>query len=236
MMSKFLLGGAIAAIAATAAFAQAAPPAGHPGQRGHMMQTEARADVAGHVAKMFARLDANKDGVITKAEIDAVEAQRETKFKERAEKRAQNFDPAKMFGHLDANHDGKITSAEAESARAAHVKGEQGQPAHAQATAIAALFARADANKDGVITRAEFDAMANQMHARMEQASLHHGGGADQMLGMADLNKDGKISVAEAQSVALQHFDRADFNHDGKLTPEERKQARQQLKGQNKPS
>ena len=234
MMSKFL-GGALAAMAATAAFAQAAPPASPPGQRGHMMETEARADVAAHVAKLFARLDTNKDGVVTKAESDAVEARRETKFKERAEKRSQNFDPAKVFGHLDANHDGKITQAEAESARTAHVHGKPGQPAQAHATAMGALFVRGDTNKDGVITRPEFDAMANQMHARMEQAGLHHGG-AGRMFGMADINKDGKISLAEAQSVALQHFDRADLNHDGKLTPDERRQARQQFKGQNKPS
>jgi hypothetical protein len=235
MMSKFVLGGAIAAIAATAALAQVAPPAGHPGPGGNKMQTEARADVAGHVAKMFARLDANKDGVVTKAESDAIEAQRETRFKDRAEKRAKKFDPAKMFSHLDANHDGKVTPAEAESARTAHVSGKPGQPAQAHATAMGALFARGDPNKDGAITRAEFDAIANQMHAQMEQGGLHRGGDGH-LFGMADLNKDGIVSLAEAQSVALQRFDRADFNHDGKVTPEERKQARQQLKGQNKPS
>ena len=233
---KFLLGGAIAAIAASAAFAQAAPPAGHPGQRGHMMETEARTDVAANVGKMFARLDTNKDGVATKAEIDALEAQHDVKLKERAEKRAQRFDPAKMFGHLDANHDGKVTQAEAESARSAHVHGEAGKPVEAHAAAMGALFARGDTNKDGVISRAEFDAMANQMHARMEQAGLHRGDGANRVFGMADLNKDGKISLAEAQAVALQHFDRADLNHDGKLTPDERKATRAQFKTQNKPS
>ena len=233
-MSKFLLGGAIAAIAATAAVAQAAPPAGHSGQRGHMTQTEARADVAAHVARMFARLDASKDGVVTKAESDAIELRREAKLKERAAKRAQSFDPAKMFGHLDADHDGKVTQAEAESARTAHVSGKPGKPAQAHATAMSALFSRGDINKDGAITRAEFDAMASQMHAHMQQAGVRRGG-AGHMFGMADLNKDGKVSLSEAQSAALQHFDRADLNKDGKLTPDERKQGRQQLKGQNKP-
>ena len=237
MMSKFLLGGAIAAIAATAAVAQSAPPAAvaKPAMHGRMMQTEARTDVAANVGKMFARLDTNHDGFITKAEVDALEAQRDAKFKERAEKRARNFDPARMFGHLDANHDGKITEAEAESARTAHVHGEAGKPAEAHATAMSSLFARGDTNKDGVITRAEFDAMAGQMHARMEKAGERHGF-AGHMFEAADANKDSRISVAEAQALALQRFDRADLNHDGKLTPEERKQARQQLKAQNKPS
>jgi hypothetical protein len=236
MMSKFLIGGAIAALCASAAFAQAAPHAGHrPAARGQMMQTEGRADVQANAAKMFARLDANRDGFITKAELDAVEAQRAAKVKQQMEKRAQNFDPAKIFARLDANHDGKITQAEAEAAREAHAQGKNGQPAKAHAAATSALFARGDGNKDGVITRAEFDAMANQVHARMEKAGLHSGGG-DRMFAMADLNKDGKVSLAEVQSVALQRFERADLNHDGKVTPQERQQVRQQLKAQNKQS
>ena len=74
MMSKLLIGGAIAAFAATAAFAQAAPataPAAKPGAHKHMMRTETRTDVAANVGKMFARLDTNKDGFIDQAEMQA---------------------------------------------------------------------------------------------------------------------------------------------------------------------
>jgi hypothetical protein len=77
--------------------------------------------------------------------------------------------------------------------------------------------------------------MGAQLKARMEKASAHRGY-AGNMFELADTNKDGKVSLAEAQSIALQHFDRADLNHDGKLTPDERKQARAQLKAQHKPS
>jgi hypothetical protein len=63
----------------------------------------------------------------------------------------------------------------------------------------------------------------------MEKASEHKGF-AGNMFVAADANKDSKVSLAEAQTVALQHFDRADLNHDGKLTPQERQQARQQVK------
>jgi Ca2+-binding EF-hand superfamily protein len=87
------------------------------------------------------------------------------------------------------------------------------------------MFARFDTNKDGAITQAEFAAAAAQMHAHMEQAAMHPGFG-EKMFATADANKDGKVSLAEAQQMALQHFDRADVNHDGKLTPDERKQAR----------
>jgi hypothetical protein len=40
----------------------------------------------------------------------------------------------------------------------------------------------------------------------------------------ADANRDGRVSLAEAQAMALAHFDKADLNHDGKITPEERAQ------------
>jgi Ca2+-binding EF-hand superfamily protein len=230
MMPKFLLGGAIAALAATGALAQAAP-AGKPGAHGRGAQTEVRADVTANVGKMFARLDTNHDGFIAKAEVDAIEAQRSQKL----EKRAEGFKPDKIFDRVDANHDGKITVAEEQAAHAAMAKAKGKAPAKVNATAFTGLFARADANKDGAVTRAEFDAVGSQLRAHMEKAGERHGF-AGHMFEAADTNKDGKVALAEVQSVALQHFDRADLNHDGKLTPEERKASRQQLKGQNKPS
>ena len=85
------------------------------------------------------------------------------------------------------------------------------------------------------MTRAEFDAMGAQLKDRMEHSEMR-GGFATRMFTVADVNKDGRVSLAEAQQVALQHFDRADLNHDGTVTPEERQQARQQMRGQHKPS
>ncbi|HEY6049574.1 MAG TPA: EF-hand domain-containing protein [Sphingomicrobium sp.] len=231
-MKKYLIGGAAAAaiVAGGAAFAQMAPQTA-PAARA--MKTATRADVQARVAKMFARLDVNHDGFITKEEVNGLEAQREQK----AEQRAARFDPSKAFDHIDLNHDGKITVDEAKAARSQHASSKGGEPAQAHATAFGGLFAKADANHDGVITRAEFDTMGQQIKARMEQAGLHHGGGmASSMLGSADANKDGRVSLAEAQQVALQHFDRLDLNHDGQLTPQERQQARQLLKGQRKPN
>jgi Ca2+-binding EF-hand superfamily protein len=233
-MKKLLFGGAAAAalLATGAAFATAAPQPGQQAPRAERaMKTEARTDVPAHVQRMFARLDANHDGFITKAEVDAVQGQ----FAQKAAKRAQRFDGDKMFDRLDANRDGKITTAEAEAARSARVAAKGGQPAQAHAAGVSRLFARADANKDGAITRAEFDALAGQMKARMEKAGMNHGMGG-RMFETADVNKDGRVSLAEARQVALQHFDRADLNHDGQLTPQERQQSRQQLGAQRRPS
>jgi len=233
-MNKTFLGGAAAIALATgsALFAQAAPPA-KPAPSAHkmMQQAELRTDVKANVAKMFARVDANHDGFITDAEMQAVGAQRQAKLAERAKERAAKFDPAAMFARLDANKDGKITQAEADAARNARAaaKGKTA-PTHAGG----GLFARLDTNKDGVVTKAEFDATATQMHTRIEQAGLHRGNRAERMFDAADLNKDGKVSAAEMQQVALQRFDQADVNHDGKLTPDERKQTRQAHRAQRK--
>jgi Ca2+-binding EF-hand superfamily protein len=231
-MLKSLLGGAAAAafLAGGAAVAQTAQapatgPASH-GRAHHMMKTETRADVNGHVAKIFARLDTNRDGFITQAEIDALQAQRAQKM----EQRAQRFDPSKFFGRLDLNHDGQITKAEAEAARSQHAEAKGGKPAKANATAFGGLFARTDTNKDGVVTKAEFDTMGEQMKARMEQAGTHRGHIGGRLFETADANKDGKVSLAEMQAVALSRFDGMDLNHDGTITPDESQQARQALK------
>jgi Ca2+-binding EF-hand superfamily protein len=100
------------------------------------------------------------------------------------------------------------------------------------------LFERSDANKDGVVTKAEFDASTSQMRtrmeARLEKASMQRPG--SRMFQIADTNKDGKVALAEVQQIAGQRFDRLDLNHDGRLTPEERKQARQQKGTAHRPS
>ena len=232
-MNKLLLAGAAAAsLAAGAALAKTAPatPA-QPAKHQRVMKSETRADMQGRVAKMFARLDTNHDGFISKDEVDALQAKRQ----QRMEQRAQRFDPSKIFARLDLNHDGKITSAEAETARNQRIRAKGGQPAKARAAGFTGLFARADTNKDGVITQAEVDAMGAQIHTRMEKAAQTRGP-AGHMLDAADTNKDGKVSLAEAQQLAQSHFDRLDLNHDGTITPQERQQARTQFRSQRNPS
>ena len=61
------------------------------------MKSETRADVQAGVGKMFARLDTNHDGFVDKDEIAAVQAKRQ----QRMEQRAQRFDPSKIFAKLD---------------------------------------------------------------------------------------------------------------------------------------
>lgn len=218
---------AAASIGAFAVAAVAAPPPSNPGKRA--MKTETKAEVAPQTARMFTLLDANKDGFITQAELDA----RKNQAVERMEKRAAQFDPAKMFARLDTNKDGKATKAEVLAAMNARLAMKGKLPANAPNHA-ARLFARLDANRDGAITLAEIQAAPRPDGAARKRAGMKHGMGG-QLLAKADSNHDGRVSLAEAQQVAYQTFDRADLNHDSKVTPDERAKFHQQMKAARKP-
>lgn len=218
-------GAALLAVAPAIAQTARTPAKAH-----HAAKVETRADAQSRVARHFARLDSNRDGFVTQAETDALLAKRAAKHAERIQKRAERRDPARIFERLDGNKDGQITQAEAEAARNARVAAK-GKPARANAVAMGGLFGRADANKDGAITRAEF-AAAPRPERKATRSPGQRRSFAGAMFGMADANKDGRVSLTEAQQAALQHFDRADANRDGQLTPEERRAARQQMRGQ----
>lgn len=97
--------------------------------------------------------DADGDGIITRAEVDA--------------------DVARRFARMDVNKDGKLDQADREAAMAERAKkrgGEPGRMARGDANgdgaisademrlAAMARFDRADANKDGQLTAAEREA------------------------------------------------------------------------------
>jgi len=44
----------------------------------------------------------------------------------------------------------------------------------------------------------------------------------ERMIVMADSDHDGKITLAEAEAMAVKHFDEMDKNRDGQLSPDER--------------
>ena len=169
-----------------------------------------RAQVQGHVAQMFARVDANHDGVITKAETDAAHqamaAKRQGRQGDHAIGKmgamgamgAMHHDPAAAFDRIDANHDGTISRAEFV---AAHAKREQ---------------------KMGDMK--EMRGMGGMGGMRQMQ-----GGMADRIFEKSDTNHDGRVTQAEAQAEAFAHFDMMDANHDGRVTPDERKAARQMM-------
>lgn len=230
-MNKLLIGAAAAALvgAVAPAVAQTAPPAGVAQGTTTVIRTPApgeapqvrvitdremtRADVVNHVGKLFAKFDANRDGYVTREE-------------------ANSFHNKMMGGMHAGMMRGDIEKRLAE--RGIHM-GDRG-----------AMFDRLDTNKDGNISRQEFTTAQPQMRqervivmrdgagpgapgAPGMKMRMHRMGGAGfggRMFEMADANKDGRVSLAEAQTAALAHFDRADTNRDGRITPDERRNVR----------
>jgi len=152
--NKIVLMSTIAGIALAATVGIAAAergPGGHHGMRGHGPD-------------MFEVFDLNKDGEITKQEVeDARDArfgetdtngdglisadEMQAKMMARIEKHQQS-----MFERLDADKDGSLSAEEMQSGH----RGER----------FARMFDRVDANDDGKITKEESDAAREKMRER----------------------------------------------------------------------
>lgn len=243
-MNKLLVGGAIAAmvIAMSPALAQTAPPPGvaqgtgpaagapmaapAPVARTQMRmkfmgdRVMTRDEVVQHVREIFARFDTNKDGYVTREEMQAFH----DKFANMGADMHRHLgnrgmmmgDRGAMFDRLDTNHDGVISRQEFMASQA-NVRREQ----------------RVIIMRDGA---AEGGADVKGMHMHgMGMHGMGMGMGAH-LFEMADANHDGRVSLQEAQNAALAHFDRADLNHDGKLTPDERRQAHKLMRSERRPS
>jgi len=112
----------------------------------------------------------------------------------------------RMFDAIDTDHDGKITP---DVRKAAHEKmRERWQARRAEQTAPGA------------------DASAAPNH---KWGDGHRGGHHMGMRGMrGDPNR--VITREDFRQKAIERFDRMDLNHDGKITPDERKAARAQMR------
>jgi len=229
-MNKLLIGGAAAAlvIAVGAATAQPAPPpppgvasgtapmvmpraAPHTQMMIMSNRDMTRDEVARHVSEMFAHLDANHDGFITKDEMAAIHQRMVAMRGERGKRAGERAMPnrAAMFDRLDTNHDGSLSRQEYVAARP-EIREQR-------------VFVIRDGGAPGMHGMAAMDHMKMRMHG----AGMGMGGMGGHMFDKADANHDGRVSLAEVQALALAHFDRADVNHDGRITREERKQVRQ---------
>ncbi|HTV25859.1 MAG TPA: hypothetical protein VMG12_44485 [Polyangiaceae bacterium] len=127
-----------------------------------------------------------------------------------------------FFEHMDTNKDAQVTRLEAE-------------------LASKSLFAKLDGNGDGEITKAEAEAGARaarsqEIAAQFKALDVNHDGRltADESklppaaFQRLDTNKDHNLTLEELQAMPVMQggrqqieFERADLNHDGKLTRDE---------------
>lgn len=197
-MTKYLIAGLMAAVAVPA-LAQVAPPM--PSMMMGHDKVMTRAEVQSHVGQMFARLDANRDGVVTKAEADAAHQGMGDKRGMKGDHRAMSAmhrDPTAAFDRLDANRDGMISRDEFTRAHA--MRGTRGQ---------------------GMV--------GNDMGHMKGGHGMGGMGMGGKMFDRADANHDGRLTQAEAQAQAFAHFDMMDTNRDGRITPDERQAAHQRM-------
>ncbi|HEX6741283.1 MAG TPA: EF-hand domain-containing protein [Sphingomicrobium sp.] len=240
-MHKLLFGGAAAAFIASAAIAAQPAPLPPPGvAQGttpvapvrpapnvrtfvHRMPMKAgtRDEVVAHVRDMFARLDGNKDGYVTREEADAAHKAMAGEFRDKFTKRfaaGGDFphpDRGAMFDRLDTNKDGSISRQEYMSAK----PDVRQQRVFVMRDGQGPVEVGGQPGAPGVkVMRFHRSDLAMGMHKAMFER--------------ADANRDGRVSLQEMTNAALHHFDEADANHDGRLTPDERMRMRQQRKAQ----
>ena len=218
-MIKYLLGGAMAAAVVGIAPAIAQTPVAPAPmiERVHVAKTHTRADVGARVRTMFERLDANRDGYVTKAEAQTAKAAHGDRKMMRVHKqggieggggRAPNR--GAMFDRLDTNRDGAISRAEFEAAPRREER---------------RIVIRTDGDKAG----------GPHGKGMMRSMRMGMGGLRGHMFDMADANRDGRVTLQEATAAAYRHFDMADVNRDGQITREERIQMHQKMRTEHRP-
>ena len=213
-MNRFLLGAVALAVAVPVMAQVQAPVAPMPPMAPMAEKSQTRDQVVAKVREHFAKMDANRDGFVGTDEMQAMRGHHKQKMGAMGGHHGDRMsmgdgpmrDPSKAFDRIDTNRDGMISRDEFAKGREMRIerkmvmKGTPGAPGM-------------DGEHGGMI----------KMH-KMGGGMMRGG-----MMKMADIDKDGRVSLQEATTSALKHFDMADTNRDGRITPDERRSMHQKM-------
>ena len=160
-----------------------------------------RAEAMAHAKTRFAKLDVNSDGKLDRADREAKKAER--------------------FAKIDTNGDGEVSQAEIAAAREARkAKRSERHADH---------FAKMDTDNSGGLSQSEMTAARESRKGRKHagKGRMH---GAMAMMKKADTNNDNAIDWAEFEAVAMKRFAKVDSNSDGQITKSEREAAHAAMK------
>ena len=211
-MNKILMSAVMLAVAVPAmAQVQAPPVMPNAPMVPRVDVTHTRDQVVAKVRDHFAKMDTNRDGFVAGDELQSMRGQHQMgERRGRGGDRMAMTDPSKAFDRIDANRDGMISRDEFGKAREMRIE------------------------RKVVINNASDAPGAAMEGEHHDMRKMHRMGGGGRMGGgmmsMADVDKDGRVSLQEATTRALEHFDRVDANRDGRITPDERRQNRDMRK------
>jgi hypothetical protein len=159
-----------------------------------------RAELTASLEKRFAQMDVNGDGKITREDREAL--------------RQKRFD--EMFAKIDADHNGQISKAELQAAHQARMAARKdgGPEGHERGHGMRMGMGPGADGHDGP------SPAGGPRKGRMGGMGMHR----------ADANGDSVLTREAFLAPALAMFDRADTNKDGKVTKEEREAARTAMK------
>ena len=172
-------------------------------------KAELRSDVEARVKDRLGKLDANKDGVVTREEMMAF-AQARTKARD-----------DETFAAMDTDHNGTISRAEFEAFHAKAHSEAVVQTSNGDGTQVRVETRRMVMRGDGPDGMAPPPPPAPDGKPHVRMMMMDHDGA------MTIADGDGRIVIADAVKKALARFDAMDTNKDGTITPEERKAARE---------